>query len=53
MFKLEVFNSLGKKILTKVETKNELDISSLPGGIYLLKIHLENKNSIIKKLIKL
>jgi hypothetical protein len=53
MFKLEVFNSLGKKILTKVETKNELDISSLPGGIYSLKIHLENKNSILKKLIKL
>lgn len=53
MLKLEVFNSLGKKILTKVDTENKLDLTFLPRGIYVLKIHFENKKSMVKKLIKL
>lgn len=40
---IEVYNMLGEKILSEINTDNKFDISSLPSGIYLVKVILENE----------
>ena len=52
-FTLEVFNVIGKKILSKeVKNKKNIDISSLKNGIYILKIS-QHTGSITQKFLKL
>ena len=50
---LNIYNILGKKVLTaKIsQTKNQVNISQLNKGIYLIKITSDNQ-SVIRKLIK-
>lgn len=49
--KIEVFNSLGKKILN---TKNAtINISSFKSGVYFVKIIFNNNKWVLKKIIKL
>ncbi|MGB0891749.1 MAG: T9SS type A sorting domain-containing protein [Flavobacteriaceae bacterium] len=49
--KIEVFNSLGKKILN---TKNAtINISSFKSGVYFVKIIFNNNKWVLKKFIKL
>jgi len=48
--KIEVFDVLGKKILTQTQT-NEIDITDLRDGIYILNVHSQN-SFLEKKLIK-
>lgn len=51
--KIQVFNTIGKCVLqTELNnTKNEIDISSLTKGIYILKI-ADSKGTFVKKIIK-
>ncbi|MDH7446009.1 T9SS type A sorting domain-containing protein [Aquimarina sp. 2201CG14-23] len=46
-----VFNVLGKTVLFKVITSTELDISSLPPGVYVLRIKIGDE-AFMKKLIR-
>jgi hypothetical protein len=48
--KVEVFNVLGKQIYTIVLTSNELGVSQLSTGVYILKI-TENNISETRKLV--
>jgi len=50
----EIFNQLGEKLFTQplVKSKSELDISSQPSGIYLVKIIDAAGNSVVKKMVK-
>lgn len=48
--KIEVYNVLGKPVLSTNLSGNELNISSLESGIYILKIK-EGKNSATRKLV--
>ena len=48
--KIEVFNVLGKPVLSTILTGTELRISALEPGIYILKIK-EGKNSATRKLV--
>ena len=48
--KVEVFNALGKQILSHVLVGKELNISKLSTGVYILKI-TENKISETRKLV--
>lgn len=50
IFKIDVYNLLGKKIFTSTKTK--INIESLAKGVYLLKIRSEDGGVITKKLIK-
>ena len=50
IFKIDVYNLLGKKLLTSTKTK--INIESLAKGVYLLKIRSEDGGFITKKLIK-
>lgn len=47
---IEIFNVLGKPVLSARLTGNELNISSLEPGIYILKI-LEGKSTATRKLV--
>ena len=47
---VEVFNVLGKKVLSSIITGKELDVSELTPGIYILKIR-EGNNQATRKLI--
>jgi hypothetical protein len=47
---VEVFNLLGKKILTS--TKNQLNIENLVNGVYLLKVQSESGNFATKRIVK-
>lgn len=49
---VSVFNLLGKKVLSSIMT-NEVDISSLKKGMYIVKVTLENNQTFQKKIIKL
>ena len=52
--KIEMYNSLGKKILvSRVNPQKEVDVSFLSSGVYYLKIQSAKNNSVIKKFIKL
>lgn len=48
--KVELFNILGKKVLTT--TKNKINIQNLINGVYLLKVVAENGNYITKRIVK-
>lgn len=50
---LRVINNIGQVVLTKSNfaTENTLDISSIPSGVYLIEIELENGNKYKEKLI--
>lgn len=48
--RIEIFNVLGKNILSAELTGNELNISSLDPGIYIMKIQ-EGKSSATRKLV--
>tara|TARA_R110000868_G_scaffold20478_4_gene86620 strand:- start:2867 stop:3208 length:342 start_codon:yes stop_codon:yes gene_type:complete len=48
--KVEVYNVLGKQIYTTVLTNNELGVSQLSTGVYILKI-TENNISETRKLV--
>ncbi len=48
--KVEIFNVLGKPVLSTSLSGTELNISSLESGIYILKIK-EGKNSATRKLV--
>lgn len=50
---IQVYDSLGKIIFEEVsQEKTKIDTSSLPNGIYFIKINIDN-NSTTKKMIKL
>ncbi len=44
--------SVEGKIVRKYSSVNQLDLNSLPNGIYMLKIQLENGKTGVKKLVK-
>ncbi|WP_299435062.1 T9SS type A sorting domain-containing protein [uncultured Aquimarina sp.] len=46
-----VFNVLGKTVLFKVITTKELDISSLPTGVYVLRIK-SGEHQTVRKLLR-
>jgi hypothetical protein len=49
---IEVFNLLGKLLLnTEIKTDN-LDVSLLNEGVYLIKVSIEGKSKISKLIIK-
>lgn len=48
--KIEIFNVLGKNVLSVELVGNELNISSLDPGIYIMKIQ-EGKSSATRKLV--
>lgn len=50
IFKINIYNLLGKKIFTS--TENTINVENLAKGVYLLKIQSENGGVITKKLIK-
>lgn len=51
--KLEIYSILGKFIYSKFEpTKNEINLSSLNSGMYLIKVKTDTDLIITKKLIK-
>ena len=50
--KIELCNLLGEKIQTFVNIVENINIANLQAGIYLLKIHVENR-TITKKIIKM
>lgn len=48
--KVEIYNVLGKNVLSANLTGNELNISSLDPGVYIMKIQ-EGKSSATRKLV--
>ena len=50
--KIELYNNLGKIILSLKNTSKLIDISYLPNGIYFIKIKDSNDNFILKSFIK-
>ena len=48
--KIEIYNVLGKNLLTAHLVGNELNISSLEPGVYIMKIQ-EGKSSTTRKLV--
>lgn len=51
--KISIFNTIGKKVLEVLNHQKEIDISSLPKGIYLIKIQFDTQKSLFRKVIKL
>ena len=54
-FEICVFNFLGEKIISKKVhgLKNEMNISHLPGGIYLLTLSYGEQKEMVKRIVKL
>lgn len=48
--KVEIFNLIGNKVVTQAENTNQIDVSSLSKGMYLLIVYSEHKKG-IKKII--
>lgn len=48
---LELYNVLGKLIIRNKD-QNQIDLSKLPSGIYLLKVNASNGMQVIKRIIK-
>lgn len=46
-----VFNVLGERVMYKILTTKELDITSLPPGVYVLRIKIGD-NKVTKKLLR-
>jgi Leucine-rich repeat (LRR) protein len=49
--KIELYDLMGKEVLSTKQT-NQIDVSHLPSGIYLLKASIKNKNQIVKIIIE-
>ncbi|WP_298515051.1 T9SS type A sorting domain-containing protein [uncultured Kordia sp.] len=49
--KIEVYTTLGKKVLTTVSTTTQIDVANLKSGIYIVKISGKDTRQITKKLI--
>ena len=47
----DIFNMLGKKVLTG-SFNNTISLKEFPKGVYLLKLHFKNQNSVVKKIVK-
>ena len=50
--KVQIYNVLGKKVLSDTITNDELNVSKLSSGIYILKIQEEGKTATRKLVIK-
>jgi len=50
-FELEVYDSIGKKVISTFNISNQVDVSNLSRGIYFVKIISEEK-TILKKIVK-
>ncbi len=48
--KIEIYNTLGKLVLSKENIKTDIDVSNLNAGLYLLRVY-SGENSVVKKLI--
>ena len=53
-YKIEVFNLVGQKIKTHnlQNTQTEISFNAFSNGIYLIKVHFENENTQVIKVIK-
>jgi len=53
-YKIEVFNLVGQKMKTHnlQHTQNEISFNNFSNGIYLIKVHFENENTQVIKVIK-
>lgn len=51
--KIQIVDAAGKLILTLNETLQKIDIINLPKGIYFLNLEFQNKETVVKKLIRL
>jgi len=49
--KLEIYDSLGKRILVQYEDLERVSLQDLPNGVYFVKLHSET-NTLIKKMVK-
>ena len=49
--KVEIFNLIGNKVVTQAENTNQIDVSSLSKGMYLLIVYSEHKKGIRKIII--
>ncbi|PQJ83017.1 hypothetical protein BTO16_08055 [Polaribacter glomeratus] len=49
---ITIYNLLGEKMMVFNTTQKEINVSSLSKGIYLLKIQFDDKQLVIKKIIK-
>lgn len=49
---MEIFNSMGKKIMKNNNAQNSFNISHLPPGMYLVKIHSGSQTG-VKKIMKI
>ncbi|GAB1308074.1 hypothetical protein KH5_07570 [Urechidicola sp. KH5] len=49
--KVEVYSTLGQKIVLKTDVRSGVDVSNLSNGVYLLKVHIDNR-FIYKRFIK-
>jgi len=50
--KIEIFNSLGKRLISFSDYQNKIDISNLSTGLYLVNTYFINGSIITKKLMK-
>ena len=51
IMKVEIYNSVGQLIIS-TEHKNEIDVSMLNSGLYIVRITDEKGNHHIKKMVK-
>ncbi len=50
--RVEIYNVLGKRILFKILTSNELNISSLKPGVYIIKLKEKEKTATRKLVVR-
>ncbi|UGS22390.1 T9SS type A sorting domain-containing protein [Flavobacterium cyclinae] len=48
---VEIFNLIGNKVITQSENTNQIDVSNLSKGIYLMVVYSEHKKGIRKIII--
>lgn len=48
---IRIINLSGQTVLNKVYESNQVDVSSLPIGIYLFQLTLQNRSTLTKKLV--
>jgi hypothetical protein len=53
IFGLSIYNALGKEVIQQSNINSQIDISQLPKGMYLMRVHFKDSSTIIKKLIRL
>lgn len=49
--KIEIFNTYGQLVISKIDNLHSIDISSLNNGIYLFKIYNSDNESVTKKMV--